>query len=142
MPRDPAPGAVPARPVGAFGDLSDLPAFIGPYRILGRLGEGGMGVVYLAEQLEPIQREVALKVLQVDARSDLVVARFESERQALAVMEHPGITKVFDAGTTPAGWPYFVMERVDGVSITECASSCRCATPCSMRTRRGSSIAT
>jgi serine/threonine protein kinase len=125
MPRDPLPGVAPTPPSGLSGDLTDLPAFIGPYRILGRLGEGGMGVVYLAEQLEPIHREVALKVLQVDARSDLVVARFESERQALAVMEHPGITKVFDAGTTPAGWPYFVMERVDGVSITEYADTHR-----------------
>jgi serine/threonine protein kinase len=125
MPRDHASGVVPPHPVRVSGDLSDLPAFIGPYRILGRLGEGGMGVVYLAEQSEPIRREVALKVLQVDARSDLVVARFESERQALAVMEHPGITKVFDAGTTPAGWPYFVMERVDGVSITEYADNHR-----------------
>jgi len=102
----------------------DLPAFIGRYRILGRLGEGGMGTVYLAEQTEPVRREVAVKVLR-EAHSEAVIARFDLERQSLAVMEHPGITKVFDAGVTDAGWPYFVMERISGAPITEFADASR-----------------
>jgi eukaryotic-like serine/threonine-protein kinase len=92
---------------------------IGGYRLLRVLGEGGMGVVYLAEQTEPVRREVALKILKPGMDTRQVVARFEAERQALAVMEHPGIAKVFDAGATEAGRPFFVMERVDGVPITE-----------------------
>lgn len=78
-----------------------------------------MGIVYLAEQTEPVQRKVALKILKLGMDTLQVVARFESERQALAVMEHPGIAKVYDAGATESGRPYFVMERVDGVPITE-----------------------
>src|SRR5215207_1755312 len=100
-------------------DLVDRPSRIGPYRILGVLGTGGMGVVYLAEQLEPVQREVAVKVLRTFDDSGLVVARFNAERQALAVLDHPNITKVFDAGITENGWPYFVMERVTGVPLGE-----------------------
>src|SRR5215207_10803085 len=106
-------------------DLVDRPSRIGPYRILGILGTGGMGVVYLAEQLEPVQREVAVKVLRTFDDSGLVVARFNAERQALAVLDHPNITKVFDAGITENGWPYFVMERVDGVPLTEYAAAHR-----------------
>jgi serine/threonine-protein kinase len=101
---------------------------IGSYRILRVLGEGGMGVVYLAVQDEPVRREVALKVLRAGAYSREIVARFESERQALALMEHPNITKVFDAGVTEAGLPYFVMERVAGVPITEYAAAKRLTT--------------
>jgi eukaryotic-like serine/threonine-protein kinase len=95
------------------------PDRIGGYRLLRVLGEGGMGVVYLAEQLEPVRREVALKVLKPGMDTRQIVARFAAERQALAVMEHPGIAHVFDAGVTEAGRPFFVMERVDGVPITE-----------------------
>jgi eukaryotic-like serine/threonine-protein kinase len=95
------------------------PDRIGPYRLVRELGAGGMGVVYLAEQTEPVRREVALKVLKPGMDTRQVVARFEAERQALAVMEHPGIARVFDAGATAAGRPYFVMERVEGVAITE-----------------------
>jgi eukaryotic-like serine/threonine-protein kinase len=95
------------------------PDRIGPYRILRVLGEGGMGVVYLAEQTEPVRRQDALKILKLGMDTRQVVARFDSERQALAVMEHAGIAKVFDAGATEAGRPFFVMERVDGVPITE-----------------------
>lgn len=102
--------------------VDEGPAFIGRYRIVGRLGQGGMGIVYLAEQTEPVRREVAIKVLR-EAHSDAVIARFELERQALAVMEHPGITKVFDAGVTEAGWPYFVMERITGAPVTEFADA-------------------
>jgi eukaryotic-like serine/threonine-protein kinase len=100
-------------------DLGDRPTRIGPYRILDVLGRGGMGVVYLAEQLEPVRREVAVKVLGTYDDSNLVVARFNAERQALALMDHPNITKVFDAGITEHGWPYFVMERVIGVPLGE-----------------------
>src|SRR5215207_4363990 len=99
-------------PLATAVERVDRPTRIGPYRILDVLGTGGMGVVYLAEQLEPVQREVAIKVLRTFEDSDRVVARFKAERQALAVMDHPNITKVFDAGVTENGWPYFVMERV------------------------------
>src|SRR5829696_8399517 len=105
--------------LGTSVDLADRPTRIGAYRILDVLGKGGMGVVYLAEQLEPVQREVALKVLRTFDDSGLVVARFNAERQALAVLDHPNITKVFDAGITESGWPYFVMERVAGVPLSE-----------------------
>ena len=92
---------------------------IGPYRLLETLGEGGMGVVYLAEQHEPIHRRVALKVIKLGMDTREVIARFESERQALAMMNHPNIAGVLDAGTTEAGRPYFVMEHVPGVPITD-----------------------
>ncbi len=98
---------------------SRIPDRIGPYRLLEKLGEGGMGVVYLAEQQEPIQRRVALKIIRLGMDSDEVIARFESERQALAMMNHPGIAGVLDAGTTERGAPYFVMEHVPGIPITD-----------------------
>jgi serine/threonine-protein kinase len=109
--------------VGVSADVVDRPSRIGPYRTLGVLGSGGMGVVYLAEQVEPIRREVAIKVLRTSDDSDLVVARFNAERQALAVLDHPNITKVFEAGITEHGWPYFVMERVTGVPLGEYANA-------------------
>ena len=102
---------------GTAVEFAERPIRIGPYRIVGMLGKGGMGIVYLAEQLEPVRREVALKVLPTSGHSDLVISRFNTERQALAVMDHPNITKVFDAGITENGWPYFVMERVSGVPL-------------------------
>ena len=105
--------------LGTSVDLVQRPTRIGPYRILGVLGQGGMGVVYLAEQLEPVHREVAVKVLHTVDDSSLVVTRFNAERQALAVLDHPNITKVFDAGISENGWPYFVMERVTGVPLGE-----------------------
>jgi len=92
---------------------------IGPYRLLQVLGEGGMGTVYLAEQTTPIKRQVALKVIKLGMDTKEVVARFESERQAVARMNHPNIAKVHDAGTTQQGRPYFVMEYVKGVPVTE-----------------------
>ena len=92
---------------------------IGRYTIRQTLGEGGMGAVYLAEQREPIKRTVALKVIKPGMDSRAVVARFEAERQALAVMDHPGIAKVYDGGTTDRGLPYFVMEHVKGVPLTD-----------------------
>lgn len=94
-------------------------AVIGPYKLLEQIGEGGFGVVFLAEQTEPVRRKVALKVLKPGMDTRQVVARFEAERQALAIMDHPNIAKVFDAGPTASGRPYFVMELVRGVPITE-----------------------
>jgi serine/threonine protein kinase len=92
--------------------------FIGPYKLLQKLGEGGMGAVWMAEQEQPVRRRVALKVIKAGMDSAQVVARFEAERQALALMDHPNIAKVLDAGTTEAGRPYFVMELVKGIPIT------------------------
>jgi tetratricopeptide (TPR) repeat protein len=94
-------------------------AMVGPYKLLETIGEGGFGVVYLAEQQEPIRRKVALKVLKPGMDTKQVVARFEAERQALALMDHPNIAKVHDGGQTPLGRPYFVMELVRGIPITE-----------------------
>ncbi|HEB52582.1 MAG TPA: hypothetical protein ENI87_04920 [bacterium] len=94
------------------------PERIGPYRILSRLGEGGMGVVYLAERREPMRMRVALKVMKRGLDSDAFLARFEAERQALALMEHSNIAKVYDAGVTPTGQPFLAMEHVKGVPIT------------------------
>src|SRR5437764_344348 len=91
---------------------------IGPYKLLEQIGEGGMGTVYMAEQTEPVRRKVALKVLKPGMDSRRVVARFEAERQALALMDHPNIAKVHDGGATPSGRPYFVMELVRGAPIT------------------------
>jgi eukaryotic-like serine/threonine-protein kinase len=94
-------------------------ATIGVYKLLERLGEGGFGEVYAAEQSEPIKRRVAVKIIKPGMDSRAVVARFEAERQALAMMDHANIAKVLDAGTTPGGRPYFVMELVRGVPVTE-----------------------
>jgi len=92
---------------------------IGRYELLELIGEGGMGLVYLAEQKEPVKRKVALKIVKLGMDTKQVVARFEAERQTLALLEHPNIAHVFDAGTTEAGRPYFVMEYVEGKSITK-----------------------
>jgi serine/threonine protein kinase/tetratricopeptide (TPR) repeat protein len=101
-------------------DLVDpVPSVIGSYRVLERIGEGGMGVVYLAEQAPPLVRRVAIKLIRSAVPGDRALARFESERQTLAVMDHPNIARVFDAGTASDSRPYFVMEYVAGESITE-----------------------
>ena len=92
---------------------------IGPYKLLQQLGEGGMGVVYMAEQKEPVKRRVALKIIKPGMDTRQVIARFEAERQALAMMDHPNIAKVLDAGQTESGRPYFVMELVNGVPVTQ-----------------------
>ena len=92
---------------------------IGPYKLLGRIGEGGMAVVYMAEQERPLRRRVALKIIKLGMDTKEVIARFDAERQALALMDHPCIAKVFDAGATEAGRPFFVMELVQGISITQ-----------------------
>ncbi|HXE54235.1 MAG TPA: serine/threonine-protein kinase, partial [Tepidisphaeraceae bacterium] len=99
--------------------LRDHPEHIGPYRIIEVIGEGGMGVVYKAEQREPVRRLVALKVIKLGMDTREVVARFEVERQALALMSHPNVAKVFEAGVTEQGRPYFAMEYVPGISITD-----------------------
>src|SRR3954471_18456564 len=123
------------RPVAAIGltgaftpepgtELPALPlqeragTIIGPYKLLQQIGEGGMGTVWMAEQTHPVQRKVALKLIKSGMDSRQVIARFEAERQALALMDHPNIAKVLDAGTTEGGRPYFVMELVKGVPIT------------------------
>jgi len=105
-------------------DLADAPdeaigQKIGRYKILERVGEGGCGVVYVAEQTEPVRRRVALKVIKLGMDTKQVVARFEAERQALALMDHPNIAKVLDAGATETGRPYFIMELVRGIRITD-----------------------
>ncbi len=121
------------RQAGAFlhGLLEDQPSageppvregpgtLVGRYKLLEKIGEGGMAVVYMAEQTEPIRRKVALKIIKLGMDTGQVIARFEAERQALALMDHPNIAKVLDAGATETGRPYFVMDLVTGVSITE-----------------------
>jgi serine/threonine protein kinase len=92
---------------------------LGRYKLLERVGEGGCGLVYVAEQTEPVRRRVALKVIKLGMDTKQVVARFEAERQALAMMDHPNIAKVLDAGTTDVGQPYFVMELMRGIKITD-----------------------
>ena len=96
---------------------------IGPYELLSLIGEGGMGTVWKARQTEPVKRDVALKVIRADMGSKETIARFEAERQALALMDHPSIAKVLDAGTTSSGNPFFVMELVNGVPLNEYCDS-------------------
>jgi serine/threonine protein kinase/tetratricopeptide (TPR) repeat protein len=100
----------PPEPVGST---------VGPYKLMEPIGEGGMGVVYVAEQTQPVRRKVALKIIKPGMDTKQVVARFEAERQALAMMDHPNIAKVHDGGATESGRPYFVMELVRGIPITE-----------------------
>ncbi len=114
------PRAEPSAPTSDGENLIDKPGgWIGRYRLIRMLGEGGMGVVHLAEQEHPIKRLVALKVIKPGMDSKRVIARFEAERQALALLDHPNIASVHDAGTTETGRPYFVMEYVKGLAITE-----------------------
>jgi serine/threonine protein kinase len=101
---------------------------IGPYKLLEQIGEGGFGVVYMAEQQEPIRRRVALKIIKPGMDTREVIGRFEAERQALALMDHPHIAHVLDAGATESGRPYFVMELVKGVPITEYCDQCNLTT--------------
>src|SRR5207245_2280948 len=92
---------------------------IGRYKLLEKVGEGGFGTVYVAEQREPVKRRVALKIIKLGMDTKQVIARFEAERQALALMDHPNIAKVLEAGATDTGRPYFVMELVRGIKITD-----------------------
>jgi hypothetical protein len=116
--RHPAAGVIDGGPPLELLDAAINPTSVGPYRILGVLGEGGMGKVYLAEQSHPVERRVALKLIKLGMDSGQVLKRFEAERQALAVMEHDSIAKVFDVGQAETGQPYFVMEYVPGTAIT------------------------
>jgi eukaryotic-like serine/threonine-protein kinase len=102
-----------------FVNTSDAVRTLGPYSLLERLGEGGMGQVWLAEQKEPVRRRVALKLIKSGFYDELALRRFQSERQSLAILDHPSIAKVFDAGATAEGQPYFAMEYVPGVAITK-----------------------
>src|SRR5689334_288714 len=92
---------------------------VGPYKLLEQVGEGGFGVVFMAEQQQPLRRKVALKVIKPGMDTRQVIARFEAERQALALMDHPNIARVFDGGATDSGRPYFVMELVRGIPVTD-----------------------
>ncbi len=116
-------GGFMGRPVSATGGYevrTEGPGTkVGPYKLLQEIGEGGMGTVFMAEQEEPVRRMVALKIIREGMDSRAVLARFEAERQALALMDHPNIARVLDAGTTASGQPYFVMELVKGVPITK-----------------------
>ncbi|MBN9692485.1 MAG: protein kinase [Verrucomicrobia bacterium] len=112
-----------------LGDLTGTPGErIGRYKLLEVIGEGGCGVVYMAEQEEPVRRRVALKIIKPGMDSRSVVARFEAERQALAMMDHPNIARILDGGTTPQGRPYFVMELVRGIRITDYCDQARLTT--------------
>jgi eukaryotic-like serine/threonine-protein kinase len=117
--------SIDVRAVGGDSPLLDNEREIGPYKLLSVLGDGGMGVVYLAEQTRPVRRRVALKVLKLGMDTEQVVARFESERQALAVMDHPNIARVLDTGVTARGRPYFAMDVVRGTTITAYADTHR-----------------
>lgn len=110
------PATPPESPAAADEQAGDQ---IGPYKLLQQIGEGGFGVVWMAEQREPVKRRVAVKVIKLGMDTKQVVARFMAERQALAMMDHPNIAKVFDAGSTEKGRPYFVMEYIKGVAITD-----------------------
>jgi serine/threonine protein kinase/tetratricopeptide (TPR) repeat protein len=119
-PQEEANQAVPlASTVDDRPSIEGVGSRIGPYKLLQQIGEGGFGVVYMAEQDEPVRRRVGLKIIKPGMDSAQVIARFEAERQALAMMDHQNIARVFDAGTTETGRPYFVMELVHGVPITK-----------------------
>ena len=114
-----SPAAGPTMTLPAGEVLEGPGTIIGPYKLLEQIGEGGMGIVYMAEQSQPVRRKVALKIIKPGMDTRQVIARFEAERQALAMMDHPNIAKVLDAGATETGRPYFVMELVRGIPITD-----------------------
>jgi tRNA A-37 threonylcarbamoyl transferase component Bud32/tetratricopeptide (TPR) repeat protein len=116
----PPPDAGATFPPAVDRPIAEAPGtLVGRYKLLQQIGEGGMGVVYMAEQEKPVRRRVALKIIKPGMDSAQVIARFEAERQALAMMDHPNIARVLDAGTTDTGRPYFVMELVQGIPITQ-----------------------
>jgi serine/threonine protein kinase/lipopolysaccharide biosynthesis regulator YciM len=125
--RDPVPSGDPDLTRAPDSPADTTPSF-GPYRLIQLVGEGGMGEVWLAEQTRPVRRQVALKIIKAGMDSKQVMARFEAERQALALMDHPSIAKVFDAGTTLQGRPFFAMEYVKGEPITTYCDRCRLST--------------
>src|SRR5262249_29421526 len=113
------PPSAPPQNAPAILKAEDAGDRIGRYKLLQQIGEGGFGVVWMAEQEGPVRRRVALKIIKLGMDTKQVIARFEAERQALAMMDHPNIAKVLDAGTTATGRPFFVMELVRGIRITE-----------------------
>ena len=117
-PRTDADGPAPGLPSGQGRSILGT-LIAGRYKVREEIGEGGMGSVYLAEQTQPVKRKVALKLIKPGMDSKTVLARFESERQALALMDHPNIAKVLDAGTTDTGRPFFVMELVKGIPLND-----------------------
>ncbi|MEL7448550.1 MAG: serine/threonine-protein kinase, partial [Pseudomonadota bacterium] len=121
-------GAIQSAAEGVVTSDALTPTQIGPYTILREIGEGGMSVVFEAEQHEPVQRNVALKLIRPGMDTREVIDRFESERQALALMDHSSIARIFDGGATEAGRPYFVMELVQGVPITQYCDEHRLST--------------
>ena len=122
-------GTSPTAALTVDGPLTPQPGTqIGQYTLREQIGEGGMGIVYIAEQTEPVQRKVALKIIKPGMATTNVVARFEAERQALALMDHPNIAKVLDGGATDSGQPYFVMEPVQGLPVTEYCDEQRLST--------------
>ena len=125
-----APGEAPAsaKPTHGMGGRPGSGASIGPYRLLEKIGEGGMAEVWRGEQTAPVRRSVAVKLIKSGMESKTMIARFESERQALALMDHPAIARVFDAGATAEGLPYFVMEYVPGLPITDYCDRYRLST--------------
>src|SRR5271166_4801936 len=104
--------------IDSAGALQAGLVFAERFQLVRKLGEGGMGQVWLVDQTSPVRRQVALKLIKAGMYDEAVVQRFQSERQSLAIMDHPAIAKVFDAGATPQGQPYFVMEYVPGFPIT------------------------
>jgi serine/threonine protein kinase len=126
------PDALPPAPVESPGlePVEEPPGrMVGRYKLMEKIGEGGCGVVFVAEQMEPVRRRVALKLIKLGMDTKAVIARFEAERQALALMDHPNIAKVLDGGTTDTGRPYFVMELVRGLKITEHCDRQKLSTP-------------
>src|SRR5208282_802661 len=112
----PAPGM----PTAEYAPITERPGTtVGPYKLMEQIGEGGFGLVFVAEQQHPVRRKVALKIIKPGMDTRDVIARFEAERQALALMDHPNIARVLDAGTTDSGLPYFVMELVKGIPIID-----------------------
>ena len=109
--------SAPTKVTPPTGEVSG--SVMGNYKLLEKLGEGGFGAVWAAEQKEPVRRRIALKLIKLGMDTKQVIARFEAERQALALMDHPNIAKVLDAGATETGRPYFVMELVRGITITK-----------------------
>jgi len=109
----------PSRTLDAGQPLCEIGQQIGRYKLLRVLGEGGLGIVYLAEQQRPIKRQVALKIIKPGMDSAQVIRRFEAERQALALLDHPNVAHVYDAGTTKFGRPYFAMENVKATKMTK-----------------------
>src|ERR1700690_990773 len=123
-PKDPNPADIPPESVNSFEVTHPISAAleqhsIGNYRLVSKLGEGGMGQVWLAEQTAPVRRQVALKLIRPGMCDDTMLHRFQSERQTLAIMDHPTIAKVLEGGATPGPQPYFVMEYVPGLPITD-----------------------